>query len=250
MPMQPRRRIDGRLRVAASRKRRLMGVLRNARATARGARVGSKSCASASDEPSVPGISISQNTRNAGGAGGTSASTAASRNSVECDGGRGRGGARARSARTGAGRAWRSGVKSANGTKAAIGPRKPPESKQRRKRGAAIAALEGTDLFLNGDWNAIEKFATCRLPLYSVAWSTLKGYESSWKHWISFQYFARLPIFVETNTPSKRRLTSKYLMAFVALLAYGSRFRASTIKGCLMAIRFFFHLAHLGVHVP
>ena len=37
--VQPRRRIDGRLRVAASRKRRLMGPLRNARATARGARV-------------------------------------------------------------------------------------------------------------------------------------------------------------------------------------------------------------------
>jgi len=32
-------------------------------------------------------------------------------------------------------------------------------------------------------------------------------------------------------------------MSFVALLAYGARYRASTIKGCLMAIRFF-HLAH------
>ena len=121
--------------------------------------------------------------------------TAVARNAVEGDGGRGIGGVRARSARTGSGRAWRAGVKSATGTKAAIGPRKPPESKQKRKRGAAIAALEGTDLFLNGDWNAIEKFATCKLPLYSVAWSTLKGYESSWKHWISFQYFANLPIF-------------------------------------------------------
>ena len=32
-------------------------------------------------------------------------------------------------------------------------------------------------------------------------------------------------------------------MTFVALLAHGARFRASTTKDCLMAIRFF-HLAH------
>ena len=32
-------------------------------------------------------------------------------------------------------------------------------------------------------------------------------------------------------------------MTYIALLAYGARYRASTIKGCLMAIRFF-HLAH------
>ena len=32
-------------------------------------------------------------------------------------------------------------------------------------------------------------------------------------------------------------------MTFVALLAYGARFRASAVKGCLVAICFF-HLAH------
>jgi hypothetical protein len=50
--------------------------------------------------------------------------------------------------------------------KSAIGPKRPPESKQKRKRGAAIAALEGADLFLKGDWDVIEKFATCKLPTF------------------------------------------------------------------------------------
>ena len=113
--------------------------------TSRGARASSRSYATASDEPSIPGNAHGRSYRNAGGAGGTLASTVASRNPVEGDGGRGIGGVRARSARTGSGRAWRAGVKSASGTKAAIGPRKPPESKQKRKRGAAIAALEGTE---------------------------------------------------------------------------------------------------------
>ena len=62
------------------------------------------------------------------------------------------------------------------------GPVRPPAAKQKRKKGAAIAALEGRDLFRKGDWSAIERFATVRLPMYSVAWSTLKGYESCWKH--------------------------------------------------------------------
>ena len=120
---------------------------------------------------------------------------------------------------------------------------RPPAAKQKRKKGAAIAALEGRDLFRNGDWSAIERFATVKLPMYSVAWATLKGYESCWKHWVAFQYFARLPMFVEVDTASKRRQVSSWLLTFVALLAYGSCYKASTIKKCLMAIRFF-HLAH------
>ena len=80
--------------------------------------------------------------------------------------------------------------------------------------------------------------------MHSVAWSTLKGYESCWKHWVAFQYFARLPIFVEeVDTASKRRIVSSWLLTFVAVLAYGACYKASTVKKCLMAIRFF-HLAH------
>ena len=115
--------------------------------------------------------------------------------------------------------------------------------KQHRKKGPAIAALEADGLFAKGDWNEIEKFATCRLPMYSVAWATLKGYESCWKHWVAFQYHAQLPIFLEVDTAAKRKRTSGWLLSFVALLAFGVHYRASTIKKCLMAIRFH-HLAH------
>ena len=115
--------------------------------TSRGARAGSKSHAKVHDEPSTSGEAHGRSSRGAGGAGGTAVPTAVARNTVEGDGGRGIGGVRARSARTGSGRAWRAGVKSATGTKAAIGPRKPPESKQKRKRGAATAALEGKTCF-------------------------------------------------------------------------------------------------------
>ena len=79
----------------------------------------------------------------------------------------------------------------ARGAKAAaaklFGPVRPPTKKQHRKKGLAIAALEADDLFAKGNWKKIEKFATCRLPMYSVAWSTLKRYESCWKHWVAFQ---------------------------------------------------------------
>lgn len=134
-----------------------------------------------------------------------------------------------------------------------FGPERPPARgrvvshhkarKTQRNRGLAIAALEGADLFRKGDWQNIEKFATMKLPMYSVAWSTLKGYESCWKHWISFQYYARLDIFVEVSTPAQRRRSAGWLLCFVALLAYGCGYKASTIKKCLMAVRFF-HLAH------
>ena len=47
-----------------------------------------------------------------------------------------------------------------------FGPARPPAAKQKRKKGAAIAALEKRDLFRNGDWSAIEHFTTVRLPMY------------------------------------------------------------------------------------
>jgi len=103
--------------------------------------------------------------------------------------------------------------------------------------------LEGADLFRKGDWNNIEAFASPRMPMFSVAWATLKGYESCWKHWVSFQYYAQLDIFVEVSSPALRRRTATWMLSFVALLAYAAGYKASTIKKCLMAIRFF-HLAH------
>jgi site-specific DNA-cytosine methylase/integrase len=123
------------------------------------------------------------------------------------------------------------------------GPARPPVRKQKRKMGLAIASLEVDDMFARGDWAEIERFATCRLPMFSVAWSTLKGYESCWKHWCAFQYHARLPIFLDVETAAKRKRSSTWLLSFVALLAFGAKYKASTIKKCLMAIRFF-HLAH------
>lgn len=127
----------------------------------------------------------------------------------------------------------------------AFGPVKPVRAKAKgqKQHGIAIATLEMQRLFAMGDWKAIEEYATYRLPMYSLAWSSLKGYESSWKHWVSFQYRAQLPIFLRTSSTFERNVCSKWLLSFVALLAFGVHYKPSTIKKCLMAIRFF-HLAH------
>ena len=95
--------------------------------------------------------------------------------------------------------------------------------------GLAIASLEVDGMFARGDWAEIERFATCRLPMFSVAWSTLKGYESCWKHWCAFQYYARLPIFLDVETVAKRKRASTWLLSFVALLAFGAKYKAATI---------------------
>jgi integrase len=128
-----------------------------------------------------------------------------------------------------------------------FGPVRPKQlqakQKGKRQHGIAVASLEMQKLFAQGDWDAIADYATHRLPMYSVAWSTLKGYESSWKHWVSFQYRAQLPIFLRTGTAFERSLSSKWLLSFIALLGFAVGFKPSTIKKCLMAIRFF-HLAH------
>ena len=87
------------------------------------------------------------------------------------------------------------------------------------------------------------KFATVRMPMFSVAWATLKGYESAWKHWVSFQYYAQLDIFLECSSAAAKRRASTWRLCFVALMAYACGYKASTINKCLMAVRFF-HLAH------
>ena len=80
-------------------------------------------------------------------------------------------------------------------------------------------------------------------PMHSVAWAALMGYESAWRHWVYFQYHAHLGIFVEVVTPTQRHVAATWLLSLMALLAYAAGYNASTIKKCLMAIRFF-HLAH------
>ena len=131
-----------------------------------------------------------------------------------------------------------------SGERPIFGPDRPPvRRKARRKRGVALARLEGYDAFRSGDWHNIEKFATVRMPMFSVAFNTLKGYESAWKHWVSFQYYAQLDIFLDCSTKTSKLRASTWLLSFVALLTYACGYKASTIKKCLMAIRFF-HLAH------
>ena len=115
----------------------------------------------------------------------------------------------------------------------------PPKKSRPRKKGLTLLPLEGADLFRQGDWNNIEAFASTRMPIFSVAWTTLKGYESCWKHWVSFQYYAQLDIFVEVSLLATRRRTATRMLPFVALLAYAAGYKASTIKKCLMVIKFF-----------
>ena len=106
----------------------------------------------------------------------------------------------------------------------------PPKKTRPRKKGLALLPLEGADLFRQCDWKNIEAFASTRMPMFSVAWATLKGYESCWKQWVSFQYYAQLDIFVEFSSPATRRRTATWVLSFVALLAYAAGYKASTIK--------------------
>ena len=85
--------------------------------------------------------------------------------------------------------------------------------------------------------------AIALMPMFSVAFNTLKGYESAWKHWVSFQYYAQLDIFLDCSSAASKRRASTWLLCFVALLAYACGYKAPTTKKSLMAIRFF-HLAH------
>ena len=134
-------------------------------------------------------------------------------------------------------------VRPATVVPAAVGRKPPPKDGDKRKRGINLAELEGRSLFDGGDWSAIEAFASFKLPLFSVAWATLKAYDCSWKQWVAFQWKAVLPIFLDTSTPLTRRQATTWLLSFVCLLAFGMCYRSSTIKKSLMAIRFF-HLAH------
>ena len=53
-----------------------------------------------------------------------------------------------------------------------FGPDRPPvKRKARRKRGVALARLDGYGAFRSGDWHNIEEFATVRMPMFSVAFS-------------------------------------------------------------------------------
>ena len=120
-----------------------------------------------------------------------------------------------------------------SGGRLIFGPDRPPvRRKARRKRGVALARLEGYGAFRSGDWHSMQKFATVRVHMFSVAWATFKGYESAWKLWVSFQYYAQLDIFLECPSAASKRRASAWLLCFVALLVYACGYKAPTIKKC------------------
>ena len=54
------------------------------------------------------------------------------------------------------------------------------------RQGFSLLGLEARAALASGNWEAFERLTTVRLPLYSVAWGTLKSYEPGWRQWVSF----------------------------------------------------------------
>ena len=121
-------------------------------------------------------------------------------------------------------------------------PTKEVVGKTRHRQGFALVGLEARTALAHGDWAAFERLTTVRLPLYSVAWGTLKSYEPGWRQWVSFSVLRNRSPFLPVATQADRRDAAHRLLLFVGICAFGLGERASTIKGKLMAIRFF-HLA-------
>ena len=114
--------------------------------------------------------------------------------------------------------------------------------KTRHRQGFSLLGLEARAALASGNWEAFERLTTVRLPLYSVAWGTLKSYEPGWRQWVSFCSLRDTSPFLEVGNVAQRRDAAHRLLLFVGICAFGMGERASTIKGKLMAIRFF-HLA-------
>lgn len=116
------------------------------------------------------------------------------------------------------------------------------EGKTRHRDGFNLLGLEARAAIASGDWAAFERLTTSRLPLYSVAWGTLKSYEPGWRQWVSFCDLRDVSPFLQVETTAERRRAAHLLLLFVGICRFQMNERASTIKGKLMAIRFF-HLA-------
>ena len=132
----------------------------------------------------------------------------------------------------------------------AFGPPRPPAqrkvaTKKRKdaRKGLSLLGMEAEKAMLDGDYRAFEDFANNVVPLHSVAFSTLKAYESGWKKWVSFQFRALRPIFLPMGTIAEQAESSRWVLTFMSVSAFCAGFAAGTIKGDLMALRFF-HLAH------
>ena len=134
-------------------------------------------------------------------------------------------------------------LRNANGAVVA-GPQRPPAKKVReRRKGLALLGMEAEQAMQRGDYRAFEDFAHNVVPLHSVAYSTLRAYESGWKKWISFQWRAQRPVFLPMNTSARKLQSCKWVLTYMSVSAFLAQFTAGTIKGDLMSIRFF-HLAH------
>ena len=116
------------------------------------------------------------------------------------------------------------------------------EGKTRHRDGFNLLGLEARAALARDDWAAFERLTTSRLPLYSVAWGTLKSYEPGWRQWVSFCDLRDVSPFLKVETTADRRRAAHLLLLFVGICRFQMNERASTIKGKLMAIRFF-HLA-------
>lgn len=112
-------------------------------------------------------------------------------------------------------------------------------SKTRRKRGFGLVGLEARAAIEQGDWATFEHLVTETLPLHSVAWGTLSSYEPGWRQWVSFCMLRGFSPFLECNTAREKRESSRRLLLFVGICAFGMGEKSSTVKGKLMAIRFF-----------
>ena len=118
----------------------------------------------------------------------------------------------------------------------------PKKEKASRRDGFGLVGLEAKAALERGNWAAFEQLVTEKLPLHSVAWGTLSAYQPGWRQWVSFCILRGFSPFLPVETSAEKREASRRLLLFSGICAFGMGERSSTLKGKLMAIRFF-HLA-------
>ena len=121
--------------------------------------------------------------------------------------------------------------------------RQPTKRKKFARKGLALIAIEARQALERGNFDEFERFATEELPAHSSGYRTLGSYASGWRQWIAFRHGTKEPVFLETETGVQRRAATRALLAFMGIDAFVMGQRAGTIKGKLMAVRYF-HLVH------
>ena len=121
--------------------------------------------------------------------------------------------------------------------------RQPTKRKKFARKGLALIAMEAKQALERGNFDEFERFATEELPAHASGYRTLGSYASGWRQWIAFRCGTKEPVFLETETGAQRRAATKALLAFMGIDAFVMGQRAGTIKGKLMAVRYF-HLVH------